>query len=268
MDHVDCYAGQVRPYNKKRFSDLFDNAFISRIKYVPKLRLNEAIQIREQLLEISAHFVFNSSLTEHITNLKILIKGLLKGRVSYTKTLNPISLFSSLHFIVPMALRYIRYRRMTNLTDGGILLRLTSEQSPVRDSHIRLTAERDAFDMPIVDVDWRIDAANIDTFARFAQLLKEYFEEQKLASVEIYSELQNRDVNMLARADDSNHHMGGARMATSADQGVVDADCRVFGTSNLYVAGAAVYPVSGFANPTFHAIALGLRIGSHILAQE
>jgi len=268
MDHVDCYAGQVRPYNRRRFSDLFDNAFINRVKYVPKLRLNEPVQIREQLLEISAHFVFNSSLAEHITNLKTLIKGLLKGRVDKSTTSNPLGLLSSLHFIVPMAMRYIRYRRMTNFTDGGILLRLTSEQSPIRDSRIRLTDEPDAFGIPKVDVDWRIDAANIDTFARFAQLMKEYLEEQELASVDIYSDLRNRDVNMLARADDSNHHMGGARMATSADQGVVDTNCKVFGTSNLYVAGAAVYPVSGFANPTFHAIAMGLRIGAYILAQE
>ena len=54
--------------------------------------------------------------------------------------------------------------------------------------------------------------------------------------------------------------MGMARMAKSASEGVVDRDLKVFGVRNLYVAGAAVYPTTGFANPTFTAIALGLRL--------
>ena len=57
-------------------------------------------------------------------------------------------------------------------------------------------------------------------------------------------------------------------MADSAAQGVVDQDCRVFGTSNLYVAGAAVFPTSSFANPTFTAMALARRLGRRLLRAE
>ena len=53
-------------------------------------------------------------------------------------------------------------------------------------------------------------------------------------------------------------------MARSADEGVVDTDSRVFGTTNLYVAGASVFPTGGMANPTLTLIALPLRLADHL----
>ena len=52
------------------------------------------------------------------------------------------------------------------------------------------------------------------------------------------------------------HHIGTARMGRDPAKGVVDADCRVFGVDNLYVAGSAVFPTSGQANPTLTIVAL------------
>jgi choline dehydrogenase-like flavoprotein len=49
-------------------------------------------------------------------------------------------------------------------------------------------------------------------------------------------------------------------------RGVVDANCRVHGVGNLYVAGAAVYPTSGSANPTLTLVALSLRLADHLKA--
>ena len=47
-------------------------------------------------------------------------------------------------------------------------------------------------------------------------------------------------------------------------QGVVDADCRVHGIDNLYVAGSSVFPTSGAANPTLTIVALALRLADHL----
>lgn len=266
MDHVDCYAGTVEPTERKRFSDLFDNAFINGLKYSPKLRLSDDFHFEDELLDISTHFVFNSSVAEHVANLKILAKGLFKGRLDRRALANPVALVKSLRFVVPMALRYIRYRRMTNFSDGGILLRLTSEQTPLPNSQIRLRGETDAFGMYKVDVDWKIRPEDVSSIGRFAAFVKEYLEDTGLAKVKLDTRLVNGDSSFLAETDDANHQMGGARMAAADEDGVVDENCAVFGTNNLFVAGAAVYPVSGFANPTFTAIALGLRLVDYINA--
>ena len=63
------------------------------------------------------------------------------------------------------------------------------------------------------------------------------------------------------------HQLGMLRMAESATSGVVDRDCRVFGTSALYVAGGGVFPQSGRANPTLTIVALSIRLADHLRAR-
>lgn len=63
-----------------------------------------------------------------------------------------------------------------------------------------------------------------------------------------------------------NHHMGGARMSATPETGVVDGDCKVHGVDNLYVAGSAVYPTGGHANPTVNIVQLALRLAKHLTA--
>ena len=62
------------------------------------------------------------------------------------------------------------------------------------------------------------------------------------------------------------HHMGTTRMATSPREGVVDANCRVHGMRNFFVAGSSVFPTSGHANPTLTIVALALRLADHLQA--
>ena len=60
------------------------------------------------------------------------------------------------------------------------------------------------------------------------------------------------------------HHMGATRMHDDPAQGVVDADCRVHGTGNLFVAGPSVFPTYGYANPMLTVVALALRLADHL----
>ena len=53
-------------------------------------------------------------------------------------------------------------------------------------------------------------------------------------------------------------------MHVDPSQGVVDADCRVHGIANLYVAGSSVFPTAGRAGPTYTLVALALRLADHL----
>jgi choline dehydrogenase-like flavoprotein len=53
-------------------------------------------------------------------------------------------------------------------------------------------------------------------------------------------------------------------MHLKPEQGVVDENSRVHGTSNLFVAGSSVFPSGGYANPTLTIVALALRLGDHL----
>ena len=47
-------------------------------------------------------------------------------------------------------------------------------------------------------------------------------------------------------------------------QGVVDANCQLHGTENLFVAGSSVFPTGGCANPTLTLVALAFRLADHL----
>ncbi|MBC9909757.1 GMC oxidoreductase [Chitinophaga varians] len=57
------------------------------------------------------------------------------------------------------------------------------------------------------------------------------------------------------------------RMSLTPEDGVVDRDLRVHGTSNIYMCSNAVFSSLGAVNPTLTLTALSLRLGSHLLNQ-
>ena len=47
--------------------------------------------------------------------------------------------------------------------------------------------------------------------------------------------------------------------------GVVDSNCRVHGSKNLYIAGSSVFTTGGHNNPTLPIVQLALRLGDHLI---
>lgn len=62
----------------------------------------------------------------------------------------------------------------------------------------------------------------------------------------------------------SAHLAGGTIMGSDPRASVVDAQGRVHGIDNLYVAGSGTFPTEGGVNPTFTLLALALRMARHI----
>lgn len=76
----------------------------------------------------------------------------------------------------------------------------------------------------------------------------------------VYDEIQ--EIEYIGHA----HNMGTTRMALSADDRLVDADCKVFGTDNLCFAGSSVFSRGGGNNPTMPLLQLSLRLCDHLQA--
>lgn len=98
----------------------------------------------------------------------------------------------------------------------------------------------------------------------FALVMKEELESRNLARVKIDQRLLDLDPSFVPEIFDAVHQMGTTRIGRNADDGFVDADLKVFGTRNLFIAGACTFPTTGFANPTFTAISLALRLGDKL----
>lgn len=132
-----------------------------------------------------------------------------------------------------------------------------SEQLPHEESRLVLTDERDPAGMPRALLDWRVGEVDRDAARRSMRLiapaLQQAFGGQVLSLLDTLPHVE---------LGGGYHHMGTARMSRRAEEGVVDPDCRVHGTTNLWLAGSAVFPSGGYANPTLTLVALALRLAA------
>lgn len=136
-----------------------------------------------------------------------------------------------------------------------------TEQIPNRESRVMLSARRDALGEPLAALDWRLSPADRDGIARVHQALATSVAGSGLGH--LIPEPESGDA-IMKRAGGGSHHMGTTRMSESPRKGVVDADLKVHGVRNLYVAGSSVFPSGGWANPTLTIVALSVRLAAHL----
>jgi choline dehydrogenase-like flavoprotein len=130
------------------------------------------------------------------------------------------------------------------------------EQSPDPDNRITLSDSRDATGMPSTHVQFRWRELDIRSVTRAQEILEEDIAQAGLGEFH----LERRGELPLLAQMSAHHPSGTTRMAGDPTQGVVDADCRVHGVGNLFIASSSVFPTSGYAPPTLTIIALAIRI--------
>jgi choline dehydrogenase-like flavoprotein len=136
-----------------------------------------------------------------------------------------------------------------------------AEQVPNPDSRVRLGDTLDRMGQRRVVLDWRLVDQDSDSLTRSVDLLGQGFGAAGLGRIR---NILPEGVFHTTAPGHHVHHMGTTRMHIDPRQGVVDADCRVHGLGNLYVAGSAVFPTYGNVNPTLSIIALALRLADHL----
>jgi hypothetical protein len=163
-------------------------------------------------------------------------------------------------FRIKLAKRKLPYTLVPN-ADGSFPLEFNSEQTPDPSNRITLQQERDRHGVPRVHIAWRLGDQDAQAALRAFHLLRDSLERSGAAQLLIDDE---RLAGEIARSIPLGHHVGTARMAASANQGVVDGNCAVFGLPNLYVASSAVFPTCSYANPTLTIVALAMRLARHL----
>jgi choline dehydrogenase-like flavoprotein len=161
-----------------------------------------------------------------------------------------------------------RARARAGLTDLYAIIR--GEQAPNPESRILLSSEHDALGQPRADLNWRMTEIDKHTAKVMVHVIDSEFRRLGLGSA-IASEWLDEpgpqwpvDLTIGNHPIANYHQMGGTRMSSDPATGVVDADCRVHGYANLYVAGSSTFSTSGWANPTLTIAALALRLADHL----
>lgn len=138
-----------------------------------------------------------------------------------------------------------------------------AEQPPRWENRVQLAQERDAHGQRRIEVIWNWPDEDVALIHKAQDILTR---ELRLAGLGEF--VAERPVEI--KTSSTTHFMGATRMHADPRKGVVDADCRVHGVDNLYIAGSSVFTTGGFANPTLTIVALSLRIADrikHVLRQ-
>jgi hypothetical protein len=140
-------------------------------------------------------------------------------------------------------------------------LQLMIEPTAHAASRITLSSNKDGFGVPRVVLDWQVLEQDYLDTERFLHEFALSVGTTGLGRMQRTSRFEGEYRQHLTGGM---HHMGTTRMSDSPNFGVVDADCRVHGCRNLYMAGSSVFPRVGYTNPTQTLVALSERLADHL----
>lgn len=125
-----------------------------------------------------------------------------------------------------------------------------NELLPRPDNRITLAAETDEYGIPIARMDYSRcdnDKANMAYSTRVITDILRAAGAQDVLTIQRYA-----------------HLIGGARMGTAPENSVVDADHRMWGVPNVFLADGSVCPTQGSANPALTIMALAARLAERL----
>jgi len=252
-DHSGLWAGLVAFSNPKRDLSFYTMhaPFVRSTSHQPRI--------------IASLSMSSEALTRHeLPNFTAFLMASNPGITPGDDVSEGITHFSDVQRLITHQAAASRYgmAEWSPLMNGASLhhLIINAEQVPNSESRVMLSEKKDRYGMPRGALDWRFTEQDHVLHARIASSMAHEFGAAGLGRM-----LKPRSYDWPPEwREFGRHHMGTTRMASSASEGVVDRDCRVFGQKNLYVAGSSVFPTYGYAQPTFTLVALSLRLADHL----
>lgn len=264
QDHIQCLAAEVKQLKLTPERSYFDYSSFNGLRYHPKVKLAFPVQKELHTLDACGTLVFLKDKEEE------LAAAFETYRLIKRKSFRKISLrrlIQFLHMLPTLAWHRFPYanrawkRKISN--SETIMLCVHCEQSPLSESRISLSENRDPLGIIQARIEWRISDQELSTIRQYIEVFTSEFTKRRIASVVPDHKLANDDY-IISKCRESSHHMGGTSMAASQSTGVVDPQLKLFGTRNLFVCGTSVFPCGGYANPTHTLLALTVRLANHI----
>lgn len=136
-----------------------------------------------------------------------------------------------------------------------------TEQAPNPESRVTLSDQLDPFGKNRPLLKWQLSEIDKRSMRRAHEIIAEELGRAALGRFHLDLDESTAWPPLLLGGF---HHMGTTRMHADPKQGVVDANCRVHGVANLFIAGSSVFPTSGYTGPTLTIVALALRLADHV----
>ena len=136
-----------------------------------------------------------------------------------------------------------------------IRISYSTEMAPERGNAVSISGH-DKYGNPRPAIDFSLPAYNVAAFDHAKGVMAAIFAQLKADETRYSYPAKNYS--------GAGHIMGTCRMGTDPHTSVTDADCRVHGHRNLFIAGASLFTTGGTANPTLTVAALALRLADRV----
>jgi len=272
MEHPRARIADLQLHDPARFWSQFRKHFASGgHKLVPALRLAEAVQRREGVLNTAATIKFQRAAASGLPA-SLRVYESLRTHAPPTRAFRRLWRLHRrgndlLQFWTEGALRRAQLRRGA----GRLCLIARAEQAPNPQSRVKLSQDvRDPLGLPTAELDWRLSEVDTRTLRVLVEVLDGELRRLGLGQAQPMAWLADADTDWPVDPTIGRHpiggyhHMGTTRMAADPRHGVVGPDNRVHGVDNLYVAGSSVFPTGGWANPTMTIVALSERLADRL----
>lgn len=255
MDHPCMTVGRVHACSREdifRLHQKFATRRCGRDRYTARMSASPTWQTNAEMANISAGFVFMPDPSrDWIDCIRKLSRN--PSAASLTSALRQLPrIVEGLWILARHGLIYRRW--------ASPRLAVMCEQPASTSSYITLASETDSFGQQRARLNWTVDPLVAETIRSFSQIVCRELERLNICKVELLPEVSATNEELLQSTTDVNHHMGGARMSRHPSTGVVDQWLRVWGSDNLFVCSAAVFPSSSHSNPTLTLLALVSRL--------
>lgn len=255
QDHLKGTVGRLIIGNIKVFNTLFEDRIIKGNRVKHRLILNPKL-----INGVMVVFTNKSKKEESFKRIKVYLR-----KIHHDIKINDLKiligdLYLLRSYIFKFALKRIFTKKIHRLSDN-ILVEIQSEQIPIEESFISVSKD-EILDNGLnkVNVNWDWDGNEINAIHELTYALNKYLIVNNIGKVKVDKRLCKNSPEFLNSFVDTSHQCGGMRMSHSDKNGVVDSNCKVWGTDNVWVGGSAVFPSSSFANSTLTALALADRI--------
>lgn len=142
-------------------------------------------------------------------------------------------------------------------------IRLEQEPNPL--SRVTLMAEKDELGVPRAALNWAFTGLEKKSMIKIYEIIGQQVGAAGIGRVKLMEELLDGRLDTVPGTTSGGwHHMGTTRMHNDPKFGVVNADCKIHGIDNAYMAGASCFPTGAGVNPTLTVVALSIRLADHL----
>jgi choline dehydrogenase-like flavoprotein len=257
LEHPHAIVAYAIPQTAlDRYVAYYNSVEVAGIPIQVKPGVSEEVQRREGILNGCIDVGYGYDRSPGYLGVYHIMRNLRRGRMPSNFDTSLVQVLSDLDGAAGGLYRQLRGQNV--LWFGA-----NFEQAPNPDSRVLLSAERDRLGCRQTTLDWRLSAIDKHSLRVGCRIVGEELARLGLARMKMDAWLL-KDDSTWDDLEGHFHHMGTTRMSDDPASGVVDADCRVHGISNLYVAGSSVFPSCGYANATLTIVALALRLADHL----